>query len=97
MTLTNYWWLLIWIAVAGGILTWVIASRIRGNTDLIDEGKGGYLVDATDVQGFVKAIQMAISDKEKLSKMEEYNYSKIQDYGEEAVLKEMSALYQSMM
>ena len=75
----------------------IIASRIRGNIDLIDEGKGGYLVDATDVQGFVKAIQMAISDKEKLSKMEEYNYSKIQDYGEEAVLKEMSALYQSMM
>lgn len=75
----------------------IIASRIRGNIDLIDEGKGGYLVDATDVQGFVKAIQMAISDKEKLSKMEEYNYSKIQDYGEEAVLKKMSALYQSMM
>ena len=45
----------------------------------------------------MKAIQMAISDKEKLSKMEEYNYSKIQGYGEEAVLKEMSALYQSMM
>lgn len=75
----------------------IIASRIRGNADLIDEGKGGYLVDATDVQGFVKAIKMAISDKEKLSRMEEYNYSKIQNYGEEAVLKEMSALYQSMM
>lgn len=75
----------------------IIASRIRGNTDLIDEGKGGYLVDATDVQGFVDAIQTAISDKERLEEMEAYNYSKIQDYGEEVVLKEMSALYQSMM
>lgn len=75
----------------------IIASRIRGNTDLIDEGKGGYLVDAADVQRFVDAIQTTISDKEKLTEMEEYNYSKVQDYGEEEVLKEMSALYQSMM
>ena len=75
----------------------IIASRIRGNTDLIDEGKGGYLVDAADVQGFVDAIQTTISDKEKLTEMEEYNYSKVQDYGEEEVLKEMSALYQSIM
>ena len=75
----------------------IIASKIRGNTDLIDEGKGGYLVDATDAHGFVKAIQMTIGDKKKLSQMEEYNYLKIQDYGSEAVLEEMSALYQSMM
>lgn len=75
----------------------IIASRIRGNTDLIDEGKGGYLVEAKDVQGFVDAIQTAISDKERLIEMEAYNYLKIQNYGEEAVLKEMSALYQSMM
>lgn len=27
MTLTNYWWLLIWIAVAGGILTWVFPQK----------------------------------------------------------------------
>ena len=75
----------------------IIASRIRGNTDLIDEGKGGYLVEAKDVQGFVDAIQTAISDKERLIEMEAYNYLKIQNYGEEAVLKEMSALYQSMI
>lgn len=27
MTLTNYWWLLIWIVVAGGILTWVFPQK----------------------------------------------------------------------
>lgn len=75
----------------------IIASRIRGNLDLVDEGEGGYLVDATDVHGFVKAIQMTSSDKKRLFQMEEHNYLKIQDYGAEAVLKEMSSLYQSMM
>lgn len=75
----------------------IIASRIRGNIDLIDEGKGGYLVDATDVSGFADAIQTAISDKARWDEMETYNYAKIQNYGAEAVLKEMSVLYQSMM
>ena len=75
----------------------IIASRVRGNIDLIDEGKGGYLVNATDVLGFVDAIQTVISDKERMVGMEEYNHSKIQAYGEEAVLNEMSVLYKSMM
>ena len=35
----------------------IIASRIRGNIDLIDEEKGGILVDVCDVNGYAKAIQ----------------------------------------
>ena len=29
MTLTNYWWLLIWLFVGGGILTFVMPKRDR--------------------------------------------------------------------
>ena len=75
----------------------IIESEIRGNTDLIDPPKGGYLVNAVDIQGFVNAIQKVTNDEKGLAEMKSYNYMKIQDYGEKAVLRKMSALYQSMM
>ena len=75
----------------------IIASEIRGNTDLIDPPKGGYLVDAMDIQGFVSAIQKVTNDENGLAEMKSYNYMKIQDYGAKAVLRKMSVLYQSMM
>lgn len=73
----------------------IIASNIRGNNDLIDEGKGGYLVDARDVEGFVSAVSMAIKDKEKLVQMKNYNLKKIENYGIESVITRMEELYQS--
>jgi len=43
----------------------VIASRIRGNVDLIDHGKGGLLVDTFDVEGYEKAINTILQFKDK--------------------------------
>ena len=40
----------------------VIVSKIRGNVDLIDEGKGGYLVEAKDIDGYAKAIMDLVSN-----------------------------------
>lgn len=75
----------------------IVASDIRGNYNLIDSGKGGYLVKPTDVDGFVKAIQTTLKHKEDLEQMKEYNLTRIKEYGIEAVLEQMSALYKSMM
>lgn len=35
-------------AMASGLP--VVCSEIRGNTDLIEDGKGGYLVEPSDVR-----------------------------------------------
>lgn len=75
----------------------IVASKIRGNADLIDSGKGGYLVNPTDVDGFVKAIKHIMGDENRLMKMKQYNLNKIQDYGMDAVIKQMEALYRSYM
>ncbi len=75
----------------------IIASKIRGNVDLIDEGKGGYLVGPTDVEGFVSAIREVTDNEEYLQEMKEYNMKRIQQYSQESVLKEMEELYCSMM
>ncbi|HAJ14742.1 MAG TPA: glycosyltransferase family 1 protein [Erysipelotrichaceae bacterium] len=75
----------------------IVASKVRGNYDLIDQGKGGYLVAPMDVDGFVKAIHKIIENKERLEKMKQYNLRKVQKYSIEAVVEQMAELYQDMM
>ena len=43
----------------------VIASKIRGNTDLLGENEGGVLVEPTDKKAFLNAIENMAKDKEK--------------------------------
>ena len=40
----------------------VVCSKIRGNVDLIEDGKGGYLVEPDDVEGFINAIRRIINE-----------------------------------
>lgn len=75
----------------------IVASKVRGNYDLIDQGKGGYLVAPMDVDGFVKVIQKITENKERLEKMKQYNLRKVQKYSIEAVVDQMADLYQDMM
>ena len=75
----------------------IVASRIRGNVDLIDSGKGGYLVHPMNVDGFVKGIQKIIENKKRLERMKRYNLEKVQKYGIDAVVEQMAGLYRSMM
>lgn len=62
-----------------------IASKIRGNVDLIEDGKGGYLCDIDDVDGFAKAISEVVKDKKGRSKMGEINLQTINKYDVENV------------
>ena len=75
----------------------IVASKIRGNSDLIDSGKGGYLVQPKDVDGFAKAIISVIKDKKKVESMENYNFEKIKEYSKEKVIDQMAKLYESLM
>lgn len=75
----------------------IVASKIRGNIDLIDSGKGGYLVQPKDVDGFAKAIISVIKDKKKAESMENYNFEKIKEYSKEKVMDQMAKLYESLM
>lgn len=74
----------------------IVCSRIRGNTDLIDEGLGGYLVDATDTAGFTRALTQCIHAPSN-AEMAAYNREKIKAFSERAVLERMAAIYQSAM
>ena len=78
-------------AMANGLP--VVCSNIRGNSDLIEDGKGGYLVEPGDVEGFTKCIKGLIEDSRLRSEFGDFNHKKIENYSIENVLKEMEEIY----
>lgn len=70
-----------------------VSSRIRGNIDLIDDGKGGCLYKPDDIEGFANAINILAADKRKRDLMRIYNYEKIKQFDVENVKEEMYKIY----
>lgn len=58
----------------------VIASEIRGNTDLIDNNIGGILVKANDISGYAKAINRLFDNTTLQKQYGEYNMKKVRDF-----------------
>lgn len=58
----------------------VVCSDIRGNNDLINNRKGGYLVKPDDVNGFAKRINLLINDYEGRVAMSKYNLEAIKTF-----------------
>lgn len=75
----------------------IAASSIRGNTDLIDPGLGGFLVEPDDAAGFADAIRQILAQPETRERMKQHNLKKIREYSIEAVTEQMARLYQRFM
>lgn len=71
----------------------VVCSNIRGNSDLIENGKGGYLIGPSDIDGYSKYINELITDGKLRSEFGEFNRNKIEDYSIEKVLSKMRKIY----
>ena len=84
-------------AAASPLIRKLVASAIRGNTDLIDSGKGGFLVASDDAEGFADAIRKILADPGIREQMKRYNLEKIRRYSIESVTEQMARLYESMM
>lgn len=67
-----------------------VVSRIRGNTDLIDEN-GGALFDPHSVEECKNAIQKVLSSE--INDLSAYNIEKIKTFSLESVSKEMHRIY----
>lgn len=70
-----------------------VASKIRGNVDLIKDGEGGFLKDVDDVQGFSDSIEEIVSNQELRNKMKEHNLREIEKYDVSIIKKEISQIY----
>lgn len=76
-------------AMASGLP--VVCSRIRGNTDLMDEGKGGYFFDPLRSDDVEKSIEKLMEgDREGFGL---YNSQKIKRFDLTAVQKKMKEIY----
>lgn len=70
-----------------------VVSKIRGNVDLIEEGKGGFLCAPDDASGFANAINIVANDKELRNNMKEYNEEIIKKFEVSVVKEEMEKIY----
>lgn len=75
----------------------IVCSNIRGNRDLIDNGKGGFLKQPSDVDGFAQSIKTLIESRQLRESMGEYNTEKIGNYASDIVLDKMRNIYESVV
>ena len=69
----------------------IACSRIRGNIDLIDEGKGGVMFDPQNVGSVKDSIKTLLNaDREEMKK---YNLEKIKKFGMSDVMSNMKKIY----
>jgi len=70
----------------------IIASSIRGNTDLID-ANGGILVSPCDIKEYAVAIRKLADSKELRKQMGIYNIKRVKDYDISFVRKQMTEVF----
>ena len=74
-----------------------VVSKIRGNVDLIEEGKGGFLVSPMDCKGYAEAITRLVNDAELRVKYGEYNQERIKEFDIEKVQRQMLEIYKEVI
>ena len=70
-----------------------VVSKIRGNVDLVEEGKGGYLCDLYDIHSFEISIENCLHDSAEAKHMCAYNKSKIIQYSSGVVEEKLKDIY----
>lgn len=79
-------------AMAAGLP--IVASNIRGNTDLVDVGYGGFLCESNSSEQFRHAIvQLVHLLDEKGEAIKEYNINKMKDFDCNIVMEKMRLIY----
>jgi len=69
----------------------IVCSRIRGNTDLIEDGMGGYVVDPCDIDGFSDAMKKIMAGN--CSEMGNVNINTMKKFDVSVVTAEMEKIY----
>jgi glycosyltransferase involved in cell wall biosynthesis len=78
-------------AMASGLP--VVCTDIRGNSDLIKDGQGGYLKKPADIDGFSNAIQKIYINQSYRDSFGEFNKIAIRKFRIENVISNMERIY----
>lgn len=71
----------------------IVATRVRGNTDIVENGVNGYIVDMDSSEEMAQAILKLIDDPKKLEDFGESGLEKVKEYSTESVNRELLAIY----
>ena len=71
----------------------VVASNIRGNSDLVEDGKCGYLIEPKDSEGFSKRIKELSINKTLRIQLSTNNTIKADKYSINNIIKNMKKIY----
>ncbi len=74
-----------------------VVSKIRGNTDLIEDGRGGFLLAPTDADGFASAIERLCGDRALCDEMSRYNLEKIKEFDVSVVEDGLTKIYKNTL
>lgn len=74
-----------------------VASKIRGNVDLLDEGQGGYLREPSDLEGITECIGFLVGDYSLRKQMGKYNLESIKNYDVNVVKREIEQIYKEIL
>ncbi len=80
-----------------GIWFACVASDIRGNRDLITNGKGGFLHPTSDYASIAVSLQRLCDDKEMRKSMGKFNLAEIKKYDVPVVEKEIQEIYAEVL
>ena len=72
-----------------------IANKIRGNIDLIDIGKGGFLLN-NQVEEYTESIKELIDNRSLLEEYGKYNREKIKQFSLEKILNDVKKFYETI-
>lgn len=72
----------------------IIASNVRGNTDLVENNINGFVCNVNKIETYVEALNLMYENKVLLKKMGENNLERIQAFDLHIVKKEMKKIYE---
>ena len=74
----------------------VVCSDIRGNRDLVENGKNGFLIKQNSLEDYIEKIKILIDDSELRKHMGNYSRLLVRDYDIKSVRKEMKDIYREV-
>ncbi|WP_217562275.1 glycosyltransferase family 4 protein [Paenibacillus sp. GbtcB18] len=75
----------------------IVATNIRGNQDLVEDGENGYIVELHDVAATVRAVEDLYQNPSLLEKMGESSLRKVGQYDLQVILNEMEQIYENAL
>lgn len=73
-----------------------VVSDVRGNRDLILNGKGGYVLPAKDYQGFSNAIAKIMDSADLKDQFSSFNFAESKKYDIDLVIKQLDEIYNQL-